>query len=78
MKKKMRKVKPIIRAFKRIYKKLSNDQVNIITADILSMILFRHTLYLHHVLGSKSLIKLFDEVGDFENVRRLNEANILS
>ena len=34
MKKKMRKVKPVIRAFKRIYKQLSDDQVNIITADI--------------------------------------------
>lgn len=66
MKKKMRKVKPIIRAFKRIYKVLNNEQVDTIKEEILSMILYRHTLYLHNVLGSKFLSKLFDEVGDFE------------
>ena len=67
---KIRKLKPAIRNFKRLYKILSEQQLNEKEEKFISTVLFIRTWHLHSVLGSKFMVKLFKEVGDFENARR--------
>lgn len=67
---KIRKIKPAIRNFKRLYKILSEQQLNEKEEQFISTVLFIRTWHLHSVLGSKFMVKLFKEVGDFENARR--------
>ena len=67
---KIRKIKPAIRNFKRLCKILREQQLNEKEEKFISTVLFIRTWYLHSVLGSKFMVKLFEEVGDFENARR--------